>query len=60
MKNAATLDQANNQVAIEYTIEEKSLIEAVRDTWEAILNIDIEDDTDFFAAGGGSMDVVRY
>lgn len=59
MKNAATLDQVNTQVTIEYTAEEKTLLESVRDIWEAILSVDIEDDTDFFASGGGSMDVVR-
>lgn len=60
MKNAATLDQVNKQIAIEYTADEKILLEAVRDIWEAILSVDIEDDTDFFACGAGSMDVVRY
>uniref|UniRef100_V5I8M6 formyltetrahydrofolate dehydrogenase n=1 Tax=Anoplophora glabripennis TaxID=217634 RepID=V5I8M6_ANOGL len=59
MKNAATLDQITQQVQIEYTSEEKTLIESVRDIWEAILSVDIEDDTDFFACGAGSMDVVR-
>ncbi|KAJ8939256.1 hypothetical protein NQ314_011193, partial [Rhamnusium bicolor] len=59
MKNAATLDQITKQVEIEYTPEEKNLIESVRDIWEAILSLDIDDDTDFFAAGAGSMDVVR-
>lgn len=59
MKNAATLDQASKQVTIEYTAEEKTLIESVRDIWESILSVDIEEDTDFFACGAGSMDVVR-
>lgn len=59
MKNASTLDQVNKQVAIEFTAEEKLLVESVRDIWEAILNHDIEEDTDFFALGAGSMDVVR-
>lgn len=59
MKNAATLDQITQQVQIEYTPEEKTLIESVRDVWEAILSVDIEDETDFFACGAGSMDVVR-
>lgn len=59
MKNAATLDQASKQVSIEYTAEEKILIESVKGIWEAILSVDIEDDTDFFACGAGSMDVVR-
>ncbi|XP_023014395.2 cytosolic 10-formyltetrahydrofolate dehydrogenase [Leptinotarsa decemlineata] len=59
MKNAATLDQVTKQVTVEYTPEEKGLIESVRDIWEAILSVDIDDGTDFFASGGGSMDVVR-
>ncbi|XP_050503103.1 cytosolic 10-formyltetrahydrofolate dehydrogenase [Diabrotica virgifera virgifera] len=59
MKNASVLDQITKQVDIELTPEEKVLIESVRAVWEAILNIDIEDDTDFFASGAGSMDVVR-
>ncbi|KAG5900089.1 hypothetical protein JTB14_016059 [Gonioctena quinquepunctata] len=59
MKNAAILDQVTKQVNVEYSSEEKVLIEAVRDIWETILSVDIEEDTDFFASGGGSMDVVR-
>uniref|UniRef100_A0A6P7GJ14 10-formyltetrahydrofolate dehydrogenase n=1 Tax=Diabrotica virgifera virgifera TaxID=50390 RepID=A0A6P7GJ14_DIAVI len=59
MKNASVLDQITKQVEIELTPEEIVLIESVRAVWEAILNIDIEDDTDFFASGAGSMDVVR-
>ncbi|RZC40050.1 cytosolic 10-formyltetrahydrofolate dehydrogenase [Asbolus verrucosus] len=59
MKLAATLDQVSKQITIELTQEEKSHIEAIRDVWEAILNTDIEEDTDFFASGAGSMDVVR-
>lgn len=39
--------------------KEKSVAEQLRGTWKAILNIDIADDTDFFKAGAGSMDVVR-
>jgi len=27
--------------------------------WKSILNSDVTDETDFFAAGAGSMDVVR-
>lgn len=27
--------------------------------WKGILNMDVEDSTDFFASGAGSMDVVR-
>ncbi|XP_030767029.1 cytosolic 10-formyltetrahydrofolate dehydrogenase [Sitophilus oryzae] len=59
MKNASTIDQVTQQVKLDYTHEEHGHIEEVRDIWEAILSIDIEDDTDFFASGAGSMDVVR-
>ncbi|CAG9860972.1 unnamed protein product [Phyllotreta striolata] len=59
MKNASTLDQVSKQVDIEFTPEEKILIESIRQIWEAILNVDIEESTDFFACGAGSMDVVR-
>lgn len=59
MKNAATLDQAQKQVAIEYTPDEKQLIENVRAIWENILSTEIEDESDFFECGAGSMDVVR-
>ncbi|CAG9767702.1 unnamed protein product [Ceutorhynchus assimilis] len=59
MKNASTLDQQTKQVQIQYTQEEKAQIEIVRDVWEAILSVDVEDDTDFFASGAASMDVVR-
>ncbi|KAL3271522.1 hypothetical protein HHI36_022000 [Cryptolaemus montrouzieri] len=59
MKLAATLDQVTKEIKIEYTKDEKNLIESVREIWENILSIDIEDDTDFFASGAGSMDVVR-
>lgn len=59
MKIASHLDQVSKQINIELTQEEKNQIELIRSIWEAILNTDIEEDTDFFASGGGSMDVVR-
>ncbi|CAH0549064.1 unnamed protein product [Brassicogethes aeneus] len=59
MKNAATLDQVQKTVTIEYTQEEKLLVENVREIWENILSTDIEENTDFFECGAGSMDVVR-
>jgi len=45
--------------AIELTAEESAVAEDLRRTWAAILNIEVADDTDFFKAGAGSMDVVR-
>lgn len=59
MKNANALDTISKQINLEYTEEEKKLIESVKDIWETILSCDVDDDTDFFAAGAGSMDVVR-
>ena len=35
------------------------MVERVRKVWASILKISVEDDTDFFGAGAGSMDVVR-
>lgn len=45
--------------AVELTEEEKEVAEKIRETWKAILNIEVNDNTDFFKAGAGSMDVVR-
>lgn len=59
MKNASVLDVITKQITIQYTEEEKKLLECVREIWENILSCDIDDDTDFFACGAGSMDVVR-
>lgn len=44
---------------LEFSDEEKVKIEHVRKIWNAILRIEIEEETDFFACGAGSMDVVR-
>ncbi|KAI4455036.1 aldehyde dehydrogenase-related [Holotrichia oblita] len=59
MKLASGLDQISQQVQIEFTKDEKNVVESVRAVWESILNCDVEDDTDLFASGAGSMDVVR-
>lgn len=50
---------SENKVSLDLTAEEKQFIEKARDVWKAILRIEIENDTDFFASGAGSMDVVR-
>ena len=37
------------------------MMETVRGSWKAILSLsNIEDHTDFFRSGAGSMDVTRY
>lgn len=43
----------------ELSAEEKDLIQQIRTIWESILNFAVEDDTDFFKSGAGSMDVTR-
>nr|XP_013189662.1 unnamed protein product [Amyelois transitella] len=60
MINAQNFFKAGEKkVTLELTAEEKVFVENVREIWKAILRIDIEDDTDFFNSGAGSMDVVR-
>ena len=48
------------EVQIELTEEEESMALQMRQVWNEILKIEIADDTDFFATGAGSMDVVRF
>ncbi|MPC68079.1 Mitochondrial 10-formyltetrahydrofolate dehydrogenase [Portunus trituberculatus] len=50
---------AETSESVELTAEEQEVAEKMRETWKAILNIDVPDDLDFFKAGAGSMDVVR-
>ncbi|XP_052752102.1 cytosolic 10-formyltetrahydrofolate dehydrogenase [Galleria mellonella] len=60
MINAQNFFKANdNKVTLELTVDEKQFVESARDIWKAILRIDIDEDTDFFESGAGSMDVVR-
>lgn len=49
-------DVQNNLVL---TPEEEKIVNTIKNTWESILNIEVDEDTDFFASGAGSMDVVR-
>jgi hypothetical protein len=39
--------------------DEKDMVIALKLIWEGILNIKVENSTDFFSTGAGSMDVVR-
>ena len=50
---------AAEEVQIELTEEENAMASQMRQVWNEILKIEIADDTDFFATGAGSMDVVR-
>ncbi|KAK0082203.1 hypothetical protein PV325_010892 [Microctonus aethiopoides] len=58
---AANYGKANEAAInnVEFTKEEEKYVELIRQMWNNILNLEIENDTDFFASGGGSMDVVR-
>jgi len=58
---AAKYGQAGlgGSAALVLTDEEKSMGQSLRQVWSEILKIEIQDDTDFFATGAGSMDVVR-
>jgi len=51
--------QEEGEEELELTGDEINMVDRVRKVWAGILNISIEDDTDFFGAGAGSMDVVR-
>ena len=61
MMNACKFGSAEaNLPALELTADELALSDKLKQVWKAILNIDVENDTDFFKSGAGSMDVVRY
>ncbi|XP_063608578.1 cytosolic 10-formyltetrahydrofolate dehydrogenase-like [Penaeus indicus] len=60
MMNASKYGAAAEAMeAVELTAEEQEIAGKLKETWKAILNIEISDDTDFFKSGAGSMDVVR-
>ncbi|XP_017786750.1 PREDICTED: cytosolic 10-formyltetrahydrofolate dehydrogenase [Nicrophorus vespilloides] len=59
VKLAADMNKPSDQIKIDYTAEELVFVENIRTIWNAILNLEVEDETDFFACGAGSMDVVR-
>lgn len=53
-------EQANKvRVVLELTDAERGMEPVLRAIWESILKLEITDETDFFACGAGSMDVVR-
>ncbi|XP_043264344.1 mitochondrial 10-formyltetrahydrofolate dehydrogenase [Colletes gigas] len=56
---ASKFGKEDENVVIEFTEEELKAKDVLMHIWNSILNVDIEDDTDFFACGAGSMDVVR-
>ncbi|PNF24468.1 Cytosolic 10-formyltetrahydrofolate dehydrogenase [Cryptotermes secundus] len=48
-----------NRESLQVTENEKKIFNALKLIWEGILNIRVQQNTDFFATGAGSMDVVR-
>lgn len=44
---------------LQLTDNEKKIFNALKLIWDGILNIRVQQSTDFFATGAGSMDVVR-
>jgi formyltetrahydrofolate dehydrogenase len=59
MINASKYGQASSARKLVLTEEEVAVGEVVRDVWKAILGCDVESETEFFASGAGSMEVVR-
>lgn len=60
MINAGDWFKQSQQVQInDFTADELSKKDFLRNIWHSILKCPIEADTDFFACGAGSMDVVR-
>ncbi|KAL5013525.1 hypothetical protein ScPMuIL_007795 [Solemya velum] len=49
----------SSQSKLELTPEEVQMVTDVKESWAGILNVEVEDSTDFFKSGAGSMDVVR-
>ncbi|XP_050454491.1 cytosolic 10-formyltetrahydrofolate dehydrogenase isoform X2 [Cataglyphis hispanica] len=57
--HASKYGQTNDSQIVEFTEEELKIAVVLRRIWTDILKVDIEEETDFFASGAGSMDVVR-
>lgn len=45
--------------SLELTQEETEMMSSLKNIWSNILNIEINNNTDFFVSGAGSMDIVR-
>ena len=52
-------DMDTEQHSLQLTPDEEEIQRKARLIWNGILNVEIEDSTDFFECGAGSMDVVR-
>lgn len=57
--HASKYGKISESEVLEFTEEELKIAEGLRRIWTDILKIDVDDHTDFFASGAGSMDVVR-
>lgn len=53
------MGQVDKETKIILTPEEKGTLDKLKIMWEQILRLEVEESTDFFASGAGSMDVVR-
>ncbi|PSN58464.1 Cytosolic 10-formyltetrahydrofolate dehydrogenase [Blattella germanica] len=51
--------QEEARESLQLSDQEKEIIGTLQSIWEGILNIKVEDNTEFFSTGAGSMDVVR-
>lgn len=51
--------KSSQKIVLELTDTERLVESSVRVVWESILKTTVDDETDFFASGAGSMDVVR-
>lgn len=45
--------------SLEFTQKETEMTSTLKNIWSKILNIEINNNTDFFVSGAGSMDIVR-
>ena len=60
MVRANMFGQTEKQEKLVLSEEEEAMIEKVRASWSAILSLsNIDNSTDFFKSGAGSMDVTR-
>lgn len=59
MRLASKLTELSQQVEVKFTPEEQDVVNEIRKIWESILSLEVDNETDFFACGAGSMDVVR-
>ncbi|XP_002130073.4 cytosolic 10-formyltetrahydrofolate dehydrogenase [Ciona intestinalis] len=59
MVSASKFGQADASETLELTEEENGMMAKISTAWGGILNKEIDEETDFFKSGAGSMDVVR-